>query len=97
MGRGGIRCLEIDGKDEVEIAYALMPQFWGKGLATEIAKKCVEIGFRHYKIPFLVAGTQVTNKASRRVIEKSGFIFEKEIFQYGLPQAIYRQKNGGLE
>lgn len=93
VGRAGIRRLEIDGSEETEIAYALLPSFWGKGLATEIAKKCVEIGFEYYKIPSLIAGTQVTNIASQKVIIKSGFKFEKEIFQYGATQFVYRQSN----
>lgn len=93
IGRGGIRRLTIDDKEETEIAYALLPIFWGKGLATEFTKKCVEIGFEYYQLPSLIAETQATNKASQRVIEKSGFIFEKEIFQYGAKQFVYRQLN----
>lgn len=93
VGRGGIRRLCIDNIDEVEIAYALMPDFWGKGLATEIAKECVSLGFEHYAFRTLVAGTQATNKASQRVITKAGFSFEKEVFQFDALQFIYRQVN----
>ena len=92
VGRGGIRKLLVDDAEEIEIAYALMPQAWGKGLATEIAKKLVEVGFKHYKVQSLIAGTQNTNKASRRVIEKAGFFFEKEITQFGRLQVVYRLK-----
>ena len=96
VGRGGIRRLEIDGSEETEIAYALLPSFWGRGLAAEIAKKCVKIGFEYYKNSSLIAGTQATNKASQKVIIKSGFEFEKEIFQYGAKQFVYRQLNSML-
>ena len=93
VGRAGLRRLVIDDKEEVEVAYAFMPSYWGKGLATEIAKHCIAIGFRHYKLHNLVAGTQESNKASRRVIEKCGFNFEKEIMQFGALQAVYRKIN----
>src|SRR5579883_2896508 len=28
VGRGGLRRLEVNGQEEVEVAYALMPAFW---------------------------------------------------------------------
>ena len=38
IGMGGILPRELDGKSEYEIAYSLMPKFWGKGYATEVAQ-----------------------------------------------------------
>src|SRR5512134_3255498 len=38
VGRGGLRNVHVDGNDAVELAYALMPAFWGSGLATEMAE-----------------------------------------------------------
>src|SRR5215813_2333715 len=35
VGRGGLRHVHIGGRDEVELAYAVMPELWGRGLATE--------------------------------------------------------------
>src|SRR5690606_11087364 len=35
VGRGGFRRLPLDGKEETEIMYALMPAYWRKGLALE--------------------------------------------------------------
>jgi [ribosomal protein S5]-alanine N-acetyltransferase len=34
VGRGGIRHVTLGDVDEVEIAYALMSEYWGRGLAT---------------------------------------------------------------
>src|SRR5262245_22970766 len=45
VGRGGLRHVRVGGQDEVEVAYALMPEFWGCGLATEMAQALVRIGF----------------------------------------------------
>src|SRR5438477_10627791 len=41
VGRGGLRRLTLEGKVEVEVGYALMPEFWGRGLATELARESV--------------------------------------------------------
>jgi [ribosomal protein S5]-alanine N-acetyltransferase len=43
VGRGGLRHALIEGVDEIEIAYALVPAFWGLGLASEMADKFLEI------------------------------------------------------
>src|SRR5688572_19388106 len=45
VGRGGLRHVELEGVPEVEIAYALLPEYWGRGLATEIAQLSVDVAF----------------------------------------------------
>jgi len=98
-GRGGIRHLAIEGIDEIELAYALRSEYWGNGLATEMAKNLVKISFEKLGLPDLVALTLTTNKASQRVMEKAGLTFEREtthsdLPQYpGLPHVLYRIKN----
>jgi RimJ/RimL family protein N-acetyltransferase len=37
LGRAGIRHLIIEGKTEIELAYSFLSEYWGRGLATEIA------------------------------------------------------------
>lgn len=32
VGRGGLRHTSLQGRDEVEVAYALMSEFWARGL-----------------------------------------------------------------
>jgi ribosomal-protein-alanine N-acetyltransferase len=92
VGRGGLRRVNIGGHDEVEVAYALMPEFWGCGLATEIARAVVKIGFEQLALAQLVTYTLTTNQASRRVMEKVGFTFERELVHgaRNLPHVLYR-------
>ena len=45
IGRAILRHLDVEGVDEVEVGYGFMPEYWGRGLATEIANACVRIGF----------------------------------------------------
>jgi [ribosomal protein S5]-alanine N-acetyltransferase len=37
VGRAGLRNTRVGGNDEVELAYALVAEYWGSGLATEMA------------------------------------------------------------
>lgn len=90
VGRGGFRRLPLDGKEETEIMYALMPAYWRKGLALEMAKRCIEIGFEHLKLESLVAFTLTDNKNSQKVMEKAGFKFEKNFTYSNLPHVLYR-------
>jgi [ribosomal protein S5]-alanine N-acetyltransferase len=90
VGRGGLRHVHVGGNDEVELAYALMPEFWGRGLATEMATALVSIAFEQLGLAQLVAFTTTTNIPSRRVMEKVGCTFEREIFHGKLPHVLYR-------
>jgi ribosomal-protein-alanine N-acetyltransferase len=81
---------QAGGKDEIELGYALLPEFWGKGLATEMAKATVAVGFEQLALPELVCFTLVTNEASQRVMEKAGFRYERDFVHVGLPHMFYR-------
>jgi len=80
----------VEGIEETEIGYALMPEFWGECLATEIASASVRVASRHLNTRELVAFTLPTNLASRRVMEKCGFAFERDIVWKDLPHVLYR-------
>jgi len=92
VGRGGLRNVHVGGNDEVELAYALMAVFWGSGLATEMAEAILTVAFTHLDIADIVAFTLSTNQASRRVMEKAGCTFERNIIYAGLPHVLYRIK-----
>lgn len=56
----------------VEIGWRLLPQFWGKGYATEAASALLDFGFQYLKLKEIVAFTTESNLASRKVMEKIG-------------------------
>lgn len=97
VGRGGLRHVHIGGHDEVELAYALMPELWGFGLATEMARALLKIAFEQLALAQVVAFTITTNAASRRVMEKLGFTFERELVHAGLPHVLYRITRGATD
>jgi len=90
VGRAGLRRVHVGDADEVEIAYALKSEAWGCGLATEIARKLILIGFGDVHVSTLVAFTLSENRRSIRVMEKAGLRFERAIVHRGTPHVLYR-------
>jgi RimJ/RimL family protein N-acetyltransferase len=93
-GRGGLRHILVAGAEEIELAYALMPDYWGQGLATEIAYESLKIGFEQLKLSNIVCFTLTTNLASQRVMQKAGFIYERDMIHANLPHVLYRMTLG---
>jgi ribosomal-protein-alanine N-acetyltransferase len=89
-GRGGLRRVNVDGTPEVEVGWAFMPDFWGHGLATELGRAAVAIGFDTLGLDSIVSFTLVDNAASRRVMEKCGLVYERSGPWADLPHVFYR-------
>lgn len=59
--------------EEYEVGYILAPEYWGKGLASELVPPLSRHCFRLSAAKHLVAFTHTENMASQRVLLKSGF------------------------
>ena len=70
--------------------YALHNAFWGRGYATEAARRMIRHAFEDWELPILSAYCFPENEASRRVLEKCGFVYE------GRLRASYRMYDGRL-
>jgi ribosomal-protein-alanine N-acetyltransferase len=89
-GRAVLRHLLVEGGDEVELGYAFFAEFWGRGLATEIATACRDFGLDALHLPSVVAITQPANLASQRVLTKVGLVFERQVSHDGVPHLLFR-------
>lgn len=89
-GRAVLRHVDIDGADEVEVGYGFLPEYWGRGLATEITAACLRLAREDLGLDSVVALTALDNSASRRVLEKSGLHFERVVQHATGPQTLYR-------
>ncbi|WP_052339667.1 GNAT family N-acetyltransferase [Gorillibacterium massiliense] len=58
------------------IGYNLHPKYWGFGYATEITKALVRYLYEYLMLERIEALTAECNHASRKVLEKSGFVQE---------------------
>ena len=97
VGRGGLEYNDVDGATVVEVAWAVMPSGWGQGLATELAHTSVQMAFEWLGLTELVAITMSGNSASRRVMEKAGFRYAREIMHAGLEHVLYLQHPPGAQ
>ncbi len=79
IGRAILRYLPVQGTSEIEIGFALYPQFWGRGLATEVAETCTALAWRELGATSLVGVTTPVNRASQRVLLKIGLHYEREV------------------
>jgi ribosomal-protein-alanine N-acetyltransferase len=91
VGRGGLQFTYTAGLNDIEASWAIVPERWGQGLATELAHACVDVAFDQLGLLDLVAFTLPGNAASRRVMEKAGFTYERNIVHAGLPHVLYRR------
>jgi RimJ/RimL family protein N-acetyltransferase len=94
-GRGGLREVEVGGGREVELGYALVDKYWGMGLASEMARALLKIAFERFHLYSVVAIIAAENKRSRRVAEKAGFQFERDVTWKNLPAGLYRLRREG--
>src|SRR5262249_59633735 len=55
-----------------ELAYLLSRPNWGMGLATEVARRCLDFAFSEQGWPEVMAMVRRSNAASARVLRKVG-------------------------
>ena len=79
IGRCGLLPWEIDGKQEVEIAYLLDKLFWHKGLAAEAAQGILEFGFEKLNLSRLICLIDPENISSQKVAQRIGMKFERKV------------------
>lgn len=76
-----------------EIGYNLLPQFWNHGFATEITINLVSYAFHTLGYERVEALVIADNKASCRVMEKSGFKCEGVLRHFNKCGDRYRDVN----
>ena len=95
VGYGGIKHAVVEGKDEIELAYAVSSSHWNKGFATEMSKAALKVGFEELHLARIVAFTLPHNKGSRSVMEHCGFTYQRDIVHAGLPHVLYQLDSSG--
>lgn len=76
IGWGGLKYLtsEINGmKNVYELGYRFLPEYWGKGYATETARAALNYAFNEIKTDVVYAMAVTENTGSNRVLQKLGF------------------------
>lgn len=84
---------------EIEVGYALIKEFWGKGYAVEASEPFLQYGFTELNLPKIVACANPDNKGSRRVMEKLGMKFDhigeyygRDLVHYSITREKFQQE-----
>jgi len=75
--------------DDMEISYMFMPDYWGKGYASEAIKALLEFCKKELGLNRVVSETQTANTRSCHLLEKLGYHAESQIERFGAKQIIY--------
>lgn len=70
---GSFALIPVEGLDQMQLGYALLPGQWGKGYATELTKAGLDYIFEKTAIDPIYAYTEAPNTASQKVLLKAGF------------------------
>lgn len=82
--RVGDLCFKgLSPEGAVEIGYGLLPEYWGQGLASEAVNAAVLWALSQPSVEKIEAETEPDNLASRRVLEKTGFVPTGEFGEEG--------------
>lgn len=73
-----------------EIGYFLLPEYWGNGYATELAKALINLGFTKYGLHKISARCNSSNLKSESIMKKVGMTKEGELKKV-------RYKNGSWD
>lgn len=69
---------DVDFAPAVEIGWRLLPEFWGRGYATQAAIACLKYAADELSLKEIYSFTSILNKRSERVMQKIGMTFVKE-------------------
>ncbi|MGH9173656.1 MAG: GNAT family N-acetyltransferase [Vicinamibacterales bacterium] len=87
LGQAGLN--HIPDIAETELDYALAKHAWGRGLATEAARAAVRYAFEAAGLTRLIGFVIPEHVASRRVLERLGFVFEESTHFWGVDLVRY--------
>ena len=87
IGFGGVTVsADFDG---LNLSYHLHPENWGQGYATELVTEALRTAFGPLRAVRVIGLVRAANPASRRVLERCGFTFEKEVMLHEAPTMLF--------
>lgn len=93
---------DVDGREDVEVAYMLVPEAWGHGYATEAARACRDWAFEHLGFDRVVSFIDVENEPSIDVAQRNGMQrsarldenrFGKPIYVYAIARTDWERRD----
>ncbi|MCL2703400.1 MAG: GNAT family N-acetyltransferase [Defluviitaleaceae bacterium] len=76
----------------VHMGYFILPEFHGRGFTTEAVKRVLEFAFDKDDCIWIITGCYKDNEASRRVMEKAGFIKVRGLVKAQLHDGVMKDR-----
>jgi RimJ/RimL family protein N-acetyltransferase len=77
IGHGGLNF--VPEFEATEVLWALHPETWGKGYATEMARAALRYGFEDLGLELIFAITRPDNSASQSVMTRLGLSYRRNV------------------
>ncbi len=77
IGTAGL--IKRDTLDDVDIGFAMLPDYEGKGFGYESSVEIMKLAKDRFELKRLAAITLDNNQSSIKLLEKLGFIYEKRV------------------
>lgn len=88
---GSFVIMPLKDTEDIQLGYALLKEYWGRGYATEIVDAGLLYAFGVLELASITAVTEAANIASQKVLLKAGLIFEKQVDEGTKPVYLYRK------
>ena len=96
VGAGCIQHLGHDPANEHEIGWRLRPDRWGRGYASEAARRMAAFAFDDLKAPSLAAICHPDNSDSSRVMRRLGMRYRGRETWHGQTVSVYHMQRGAF-
>lgn len=86
---GSFAIIPVEHEEFWQLGYALLPAYWGQGLATESVRGGLRYAFDVLKMERIAAITFPENRNSQKVLLNNGFVFDSLIPEDGRQLHLY--------
>lgn len=90
IGQCGLLKQTVDGVNEIEVGYHLLPRFWKKGFAKEAALYFINYGWSEMSLESIISLIHPSNEASIKVALANGLTFSGKVTENHGPSKVYR-------
>lgn len=94
VGFGGVGYYR-QANTTADLMFIFKHEYWGRGLATELAQAAIAEAWRHPEVTTIYATVHPANAPSIRVLEKSGMIYQGDLPDKN--RRLYRIDRGATE
>ncbi|NQZ23601.1 MAG: GNAT family N-acetyltransferase [Colwellia sp.] len=81
--------LKRDELDYPDLGYVFLPEFWGRGYATEAVKSVLKVEIIKHSLNTILAITLTNNLSSKKLLNKVGFTLKETIELYDAQNDLY--------